>query len=131
HRLVRGLPQQSPGAVLDALRERFNLSPCLDDADVVPAGRLRLLTTEGCVEMSLRGENPLAAREPLPRGHPPAAWRDLEAVILHRLILDRLLGAGVGLEVVYTRDAAEARRRVTDGEYVAAFLLPAPRVEQL
>lgn len=126
HRLVRGLPGPST-AILDALREQFSLSPCDDEERAVPGGRLRLLTGEGCVELAVRGENPLAALEPART----AAWRDLEAVVLHRLILDRLLGATAGMEVVYTRDAAEARRRVADGEYPAAFLLPAPRVEQL
>ena len=35
------------------------------------------------------------------------------------------------LEVVYTRDAEEARRRVAGGEFQAAFLLPPPRVKQM
>ena len=46
-------------------------------------------------------------------------------------MLKRALEAGPELDVVYTRDAEEARRRVASGEFQAAFLLPPPRMEQL
>jgi len=60
-----------------------------------------------------------------------AAWRDLDVVLLHRLVLEEALGRDEHAEVVYTRDPAEARDRVTSGEFQASFLLPFPNVEEL
>ncbi|MGV3724406.1 MAG: DUF1015 domain-containing protein [Actinomycetota bacterium] len=60
-----------------------------------------------------------------------AAWRDLDVVLLHRLVLEEALGLDEHAEIVYTRDPAEARDRVTSGEFQASFLLPSPNVEEL
>jgi uncharacterized protein (DUF1015 family) len=60
-----------------------------------------------------------------------AAWRDLDVVVLHRLILEEALRLDEHAEIVYTRDPAEARNRVISGEFQASFILPAPRVEEL
>lgn len=60
-----------------------------------------------------------------------AAWRDLDVVLLHRLVFDEVLGLGQEAGIVYTRDGAEARSGVTSGEFAASFVLPHPRVEEL
>jgi len=61
-------------------------------------------------------------------GHSPA-WRGLDVVLLHRLVLGELLG--LEGEIGYTRDPQEARRRTLAGEVAAAFFLPAPSVAEL
>jgi uncharacterized protein (DUF1015 family) len=60
-----------------------------------------------------------------------AAWRDLDVVLLHRLVLEQALGLGEHPDIVYTRSPSEARERVVSGEFTASFLLPSPRVEEL
>jgi uncharacterized protein (DUF1015 family) len=60
-----------------------------------------------------------------------AAWRDLDVTILHRLIFEEALGLDEEGSIVYTRDPAEARSRVTSGEFQAGFLQPSPTVEEL
>jgi uncharacterized protein (DUF1015 family) len=129
HRLVRGLPHGSPAQILAALAPALQAEPRPTDwGDPVPGGALGLLLPgEPPRELRLRGENPVARLEP----ERPLAWRDLEAVVLQRLVLSELLSAGLELEVVYTRDAAEARRQVASGAFQAAFLLPPPQMEEV
>ncbi len=129
HRLVRGLPAASGEALREPLARALPAQPHAGDpaAEAAP-GTLRLLAGDR-EALTLR----------LPEGGLPAslapertaAWRSLEAVALHHWLLPAVLEGGEGTEVVYTRDAAEARARVASGEFQAAFLLPAPRVEQL
>jgi uncharacterized protein (DUF1015 family) len=131
HRLVRGLPAESPGEIRQALLAsgHFSLRDAPADPGSLPeAGVIRLVTAgPAAVDLVPAGPNPLAALAP----ERPASWLELEAVLLHRLILERLLRAGPGLAVTYTRDAGEAVRGAASGEWPAAFLLPPPRIEQL
>jgi uncharacterized protein (DUF1015 family) len=60
-----------------------------------------------------------------------AAWRELDVSLLHRLVFAELLGLDETDRIVYTRDPREARNRAHTGEFAAAFLQPAPRVEQM
>jgi uncharacterized protein (DUF1015 family) len=130
HRMVRGLPLESPDEIAAMLlRHGFVLREA-DCAAPVPVanGSIRLLLPgPRGVDLMPPRPNPLPGLLP---GH-AAPWYDLEAVLLHELILRRLLGTASAAELVYTRDAAEARRRVDGGEYQAAFLLPPPLVEQI
>ena len=64
------------------------------------------------------------------------AAKRLPVTLLQSLILDQRLGIdtaalAAGGAVAYTRDAAEAARRVQDGEYQAAFLLGRPTAEDV
>jgi uncharacterized protein (DUF1015 family) len=129
HRLVRGLSREAAADLAGRLArsERFVLREVAAPQVALPPGHLRMLTPEGAaIDLFLPGENSLASEEGRPE-----AWANQEAVILQELVLKRSLEAGPELEVVYTRDAEEARRRVASGEFQAAFLLPPPRMEQL
>ena len=64
------------------------------------------------------------------------AAKRLPVTLLQSLILDQCLGIdtaalAAGGAVAYTRDAAEAARRVQDSEYQAAFLLGRPTAEDV
>lgn len=59
------------------------------------------------------------------------AWRDLDVAVLHRLVLQELLGLGEEAGILYTRDEEEARELIAQGHYPAAFLLPHPQVDEL
>jgi len=60
-----------------------------------------------------------------------AAWRDLDVVLLHRLVFQELLGITEHGDIVYTRDPAEARDRAASAEFAACFVLPFPKVDEL
>jgi uncharacterized protein (DUF1015 family) len=63
------------------------------------------------------------------------AWRRLDVVALHELVLAEALGIGEtrgeGSGVTYSRDAVEAVETVLDQPDRAAFFVPAPRVEDV
>jgi uncharacterized protein (DUF1015 family) len=64
------------------------------------------------------------------------AYRRLDVSILHHLIIDRLLGIGMethklGLNIEYIKDAAEADRRVHDGEAQIAFFMNPTKVSEV
>lgn len=72
----------------------------------------------------------LGAMERLDREH-CAAWRDLDVVLLHRLILQEVLGLPEHADITYSRDADESREQVAAGRFDAGFFLPTPTVEEL
>lgn len=64
-----------------------------------------------------------------------SCYSSLDAVILHNLILDKLMGikggkAGVG-NILYTRNEQEAMRLVNNQKYDCAFFLNPPRPRQV
>ncbi len=132
HRMVRqGLP--AAAELRSRLEEAFTVEEVsLDDADqlahhqvglVLPetgqAGRAWRLTLKDPALLAQVGEGQ------------SAAWRDLDVVLLHHLVFDRLLGLDEEDNIVYTRDPAEARSGAVSGQFSASFLLPYPRVEEL
>jgi uncharacterized protein (DUF1015 family) len=63
-------------------------------------------------------------------------WKSLDVTLLHALVLEKLLGIAMADlattdKLAYTRDAAEARRKVDGGQAQAAFLLPRPSVHEV
>ncbi|HPC17369.1 MAG TPA: DUF1015 domain-containing protein [Candidatus Hydrogenedentes bacterium] len=59
------------------------------------------------------------------------AWRDLDVAVLHRGIIERIMGWPADTPFAYERDAGKAVACVENGEYGAAFLLRSPRAEQI
>ncbi len=60
-----------------------------------------------------------------------AAWRDLDVAVLHRGIVEKVLGLPPDTSFVYERDAARSLEMVASGEYGMGFLLKATRAEQI
>lgn len=60
-------------------------------------------------------------------------YNELDAVILHRLILEKILRVNNKKcdNIYYTRDEKEALRLVDSGKYKAAFFMNAPRPSQI
>ncbi len=62
--------------------------------------------------------------------HGPA-WRDLDVSVLHRGILERIMGVPEGTEFVYEPDPGKTLDLVKSGEKEAAFLLKATSPQQI
>ena len=76
-----------------------------------------------------------AALDALP-AHLPRSWRQLAPALLQFAILDAILGIdeatlAQGQAVSYTHHLDEARNAVNNGAATAAFILPAPTLEQV
>ncbi|MBI2962268.1 MAG: DUF1015 domain-containing protein [Deltaproteobacteria bacterium] len=144
HRLLRRLPIAAP-SLLDRLRASFRV-----EAVARSAGRGAFLERrrpragERRLGVALRGEDSwfvLVARD----GDNDArlagstALRRLDVTLLHGLVLEgaaSILGLDAHREaeaggLVYTKDDDEAVERVERGEFAAAFLLNATRVDEV
>ncbi len=71
----------------------------------------------------------------LPSGH-SSAWRELDLVTLHALVIDRILGiknvsAGHGQSISFVRDERQAVKKVRDGSFSLAFFINPPTVAQI
>jgi len=126
HRLVRRLPDP---ARWSRLGEFFDVAETdLSAVDQLAHHQIGVVRRSAPpLRLTLRDARALDA---LDRDH-SSAWRDLDVAVLHRLLLQELLGVGSEDEIGYTRSAAEARDRVTSGEFEVSFLLTAPKVEEL
>jgi uncharacterized protein (DUF1015 family) len=128
HRLVRaGIP--APEELRRKLEPYFEVTPVsLDEADRLRHHQIGVVLPDGAAwRLTLKDPQLLARLD----GEHGDAWRDLDVVLLHRLVFAEALGLAEAGEIVYTRDPAEARERVLSGEFAASFLLPPPRVEEL
>ena len=142
HRLVKGVAAEKLAALPQSLAPHFTVT------DAAPE------TLEAAIEAQAE-RGPRRHRRPpaksshlatlavadadipalVPGGQSHAAKR-LPVTLLQSLILDQRLGIdaaalAAGGHVAYTRDAAEAIRRVRDGECQAAFLLGRPTAEDV
>jgi uncharacterized protein (DUF1015 family) len=123
HRLVRALPESG----WPRLAEYFDSETVsIEEVDQLQHHQIGLVRP-GAPPVRLTLKDPRAL-DGLDHGH-SAAWRDLDVAILHRLVFEVLFG--LEPEIVYTRDAAEAKERGSSGEFAAAFLQPHPQVEEL
>ena len=59
------------------------------------------------------------------------AWRDLDVAVLHRGVVENLLGMPAETSFVYERDASKVLAQVQSGEYGMGFLLKATGAEQI
>jgi len=59
------------------------------------------------------------------------AWQALDVAVLHKGILNQLLGISDGVDLVYEKDAHKAISMVNEGAAAVAFLLRPTRPEQV
>ncbi len=59
------------------------------------------------------------------------AWRDLDVAVLHRGVIERILGVPEGAQFVYEKDVQEALRAAHAGDKGLAFILRATRADQI
>jgi len=120
HRLVR-TPLRLPAADLEAsLRQSFAVEP-LPPHGRRPAGALDVVLPDRRLRLHPRA--PALARV---AGLPPTI-RGLDVAVLHRAILDPILGVASG-DLEFTHEDGEAFEAVASGRATAAFLLNPPSV---
>jgi uncharacterized protein (DUF1015 family) len=128
HRLVRAaIP--APEELRRRLSEQFEVEAVpAEVADELRHHQIGVVLPGGASwRLTLRDPHAL---DRLDQEHSPA-WRDLDVVLLHRLIFAELLGITEHGDIVYTRSPQEALNRAVSGEFSASFLLPTPTVEEL
>jgi hypothetical protein len=81
---------------------------------------------------ALRGASSLGAFAP----QRSRAWRQLDLAVLHRMIIERLMGltghyGESQKNILFTHNAEEAIAKVDIGEVAATFLINPPRVEDV
>lgn len=149
HRVLFGLPSFDAQAFLEKLKEHFEVvvHPCIpDDAEQLAVVRQRLAElggqrrTIGCylggeqfVFLTLRDEQSMAR---FFDAHAPQALRTLDVSILHRLVLEHLLGISVQAQeqqtnLRYIKGFGEPFELVRRGEGQVAFLLNATRMREV
>jgi uncharacterized protein (DUF1015 family) len=139
HRLLRTISRDA-GSLVAELAKRFTLTEHADRADFlaalhgVPPGERRL----GLVLRDRPSLAVLATRDGDHDGELTGSTphRRLDVTLLHDLVLGPLLGieahaAAEKGELVYVKDDDEAIDRTRDGEFAAAFLMNATRVEEV
>lgn len=130
HRVVRGLADFDPDALVAALGENFTVTPFtglddLSDADafLAPQGEHALAMLAGDRVWTVRLKNPAAMEAACPDAH--VAYRQLDVAILQALILDGPLQQWTTdeTEITYTPHGNEAWSDVREGRAEAAFIL--------
>lgn len=127
HRLVRkGIPE--PAELRSKLEPHFHIEEIrVAQADELQHHQIGVVLPGGTTwRLTLRDPGALAR---LDQEHSDA-WRDLDVVVLHRLLFAEVLHLDES-EIVYTRDPQEARDGAVSGEFAASFVLPFPQVEEL
>lgn len=137
HRVLHGLPMPDLAALRRSLAELFEvheLSASREGSwgEQLQQGTIGAYVAPGRAWL-LRRRDQQALRSAIPDDR-SQAWKDLDVTVLHRLVLERILGLSPEAidqqrSIAYTRDAAEACGAVERGEATAAFLLPAPSVQ--
>jgi len=138
HRLLRGLRSDQHETLAQALRRDFDVEPLADTSALVPpAGetiRMGYIDAHFQRPFMLTLKNPQLADAALPDHAEP--YRRLDTAVLEALILKQALGMsdesidhldGLG----YARDADQALRVVSSGEYDAAFFMAPTPVERV
>lgn len=127
HRMLAG-SAGSAGDIAAATAPWFDSSPCSPgDVDDLNHHQIGVLLSDGALKLTLRSPTVLKGLDSARSD----AWRDLDVVILHELLLPRALGITDGDRIGYTRDASEARQVIADGSRGAVFFMPAPSVAEL
>ena len=148
HRVIRNIPKAELAALPLILERYFTISPVSSQKELF--SRLRqpgagehlfglCLQAKGFHLLKLKRKKILNTHKPprLRRGdsRSHSCYNSLDAVILHNLILDKLIGikeekAGAQ-NILYTRDEREAIRLVNNRKYDCAFFLNPPRPRQV
>ena len=103
----------------DHVIESLNATPGCALAVVIHGAGVYLLTLKDIDRVAFLGED-----------HGPA-WRDLDMAVLHRGIIETILGLPAETRFVYERDASTVLSAVRAGEYGMGFLLKATRAEHI
>ncbi|MFN3346955.1 MAG: DUF1015 domain-containing protein [Candidatus Bipolaricaulaceae bacterium] len=139
-RVVHNLPRFSLAEFLRKVQEDFQVEECADFA----AARERLRQALACGEkvfVAISAGKFLALKlrkkpeEVVPGEHAPA-WKRLDVAILHKAILEKILGIDEetlarGTHVEYTHTAEEAVALMEEGRGQIAFLLNPTQVEDV
>ena len=141
HRLLHDLENFSASEVLEKCSEYFDIDPALALGEAektldkyyrreIPAFAL-YCGGETCALLSLRDRS---AMDLFPEDAP--CIRSLDVFVLHRLILERILGIdrenmANGVNLSYTRSKDEAIAAVRSGEIQAAFLLNPTKIREI
>jgi len=103
----------------EGLRDRLESSEAVAIAMAVKGHGNYLLTLKDGMRDDLLGQD----RDP--------AWRDLDVAVLHRGILEHILGVPEGTEFTYEKSLPKALAAVHEGDAAFAFLLRPTRAEQI
>ncbi|HEX5235394.1 MAG TPA: DUF1015 family protein [Silvibacterium sp.] len=140
HRVIHGLAGFNPAAFISSLRPYFSVEPLAIDTPEALTARLRIIQdTTAFIAVTSAGKFLLTA---IPGASKAAVenfserLRSVDAVQLHALILDKILGLSpeaVALQtnVRYLRDAAEAMEQVARSEAQIAFLMNPVSLDEL
>lgn len=133
HRALEGITHFDPAKLLELSREDFEVeatTPSKLPAEVAPHRIGFYYGGDVAWVLSLKDEARLDLR--IPERSP--AYRKLDVVILHTLLIEKGLGIGADLAeayIRYERDAQEAIEKVQAGRYQACFLLSPTRPEEV
>jgi uncharacterized protein (DUF1015 family) len=146
HRLISGLRNFDGAAFLDELEDYFNVVPVVHHGPLSEQvdDLVRLMDDnvgrEQCFGVLLKDTAPrfITLRHEM-NAHPwlssirDSVWSDLDVPILHRLVIERMLGisASCGKRVRYNPDEQEAAELVQSGEVQVALLLNPPTPEDV
>ena len=132
HRLMAAPQGFEPEAFFTALEPWFEVARVNEDLAA------KVETEPGCVfGVAIRGVGRYLLKlrdvdraEILGADRGPA-WRGLDVAVLHRGVMQRILGLDDGIEFTYERDARAALAAVEKGRYGMAFLLKTIPAEQI
>lgn len=132
HRLMKAPEGFEPTTLLENLERWFSVSRVDGDLEASVSAH------PGCaigVSISGVGQYLLVLEdidrtEMLGADH-KSAWRDLDVAVLHRGIVERVMGMGHDTVFTYERSARKALESVAGGEYDIAFILKATRSDQI
>jgi uncharacterized protein (DUF1015 family) len=131
HRVVVAPPLFDADAFLAALGEWFDVTPVADDmpAAVKASGALGTMGLaipgKGDYVLSFAGDRVAFLGED--RG---PSWRDLDVALLHRGIIERLLGIAEGTVFEYEKSVSGAMKAAREGGKLA-FILQPTRADQI
>ena len=133
HRVLKSLGALAPEDLLRRLAEWFDLRPVTGDvADHIQR------ETGSCVMglvLSGHGSHVLRLKDvdrtALLGADRGPAWRDLDVAVLHRGIVERIMGLPPETEFGYEKEADGATQAVLQGGAEAAFILRATRGDQI
>ncbi|UCH34694.1 MAG: DUF1015 domain-containing protein [Armatimonadota bacterium] len=140
HRVLRLRTSEQRARLDELLARHFETLAVECDAHPLAAARSLIASLEHAdgrarfgIYTKSQGCRLLVAKpESLPNDPGPGGINELGTVLIHRLLIDPILGAdGCGEYVDYAMDEAEAVRRVNEGQAECALLLRPTTVEQV
>jgi uncharacterized protein (DUF1015 family) len=138
HRVVSRVAGLPPARLLEGASPYFEIEELAQGDTAAALGRLGGIVGAGFVAVTTQGWFLLTARPSAadPLREIPARLRQIDVVLLHSLVLEKLLGfrpepIEEEKRLRYVRDAAEAADQVARGEADIAFLIKPVSLDQL